>query len=217
MDRPKRPGAAWGQWLPFIAVHVALLGCAGDPGADPRRALADVAAAMQGNLPGVVYDRLSEETRRGISRETFVQRWRELRPEISRQAAAIRRKLDQGTDMTTRATFPSGMSVGLRLEKGRWVITEGVMLAPDLSSPEGAVRALATALDRRNAEGVLRLLTEAARKRVEGGVDDRARNLRQALEGRLTVEGDRARLPYGTGRVLELERRGGSWRIRSLE
>jgi len=204
--------------LPALCLLLGTAGCSGGAGPGPRGALDHLAKAVKANRPASAYHQLSRKVRQSVDPETFARRWSELRPELRREARRIRARLAQGRGMSARATYPSGITVELRLNSGRWVITKGVMYATDLSTPEGVIKALAAAIDRRNGPELLRLLTDRARQRVGERLDRRARSLRQALQGKLKVRGGRASLSYGAGKVLEMERdREGGWRIRSLE
>lgn len=106
---------------------------------------------------------------------------------------------------------------------------------PDLSDPEGVVRAYVLALDEGRPERAWDLLTTGARAGItrdefirRASAEGRPRDARVAIE-RTTVEGETARVelsrtyevsgglfgssPYTSTSTVRLEREGGAWRI----
>ena len=202
--------------LAIAALLVAGCGSAAAP-SHPREAVQTYLRAIRARDAGAAYALLSSTQQAAMSREEFIQAVRGSRAELDAQARALSRLGSR--DVTAVAEVPSGdgESASLVLESGQWRLAGGVAEAYGLRSPQQALRSLRRALERRSYDALMRILARRSRSQI----DDEARRLVDALRDAETLEvvvdGDRARVEYEPGHVIELLREDGEWRVLDLE
>jgi len=72
-------------------------------------------------------------------------------------------------------------------------------------------------VDDQNLQAALGLFSAAARQGLEADLRRRMRNVREALDSQLEVNGDSAELRYGASGRIRLIRDNGRWRILRLD
>ena len=77
--------------------------------------------------------------------------------------------------------------------------------------------ALVLALEQQNLQAGLALLSTPARLRLKGELKRRVQKIKEALDARLEVKGDSAKLRYGSGGKIQLYRENGQWRILEID
>lgn len=123
--------------------------------------------------------------------------------------------------------YPDGTALELRREEGRWRVVAGPMPLPLQDTPLNAVRTFLFA-----ARGHLELLRDLLPEEAQGRyrtdavlarrleqIQPRVRVLRDHFSRRLPVhlEGDRAWIPFASGRRVRLVRQKDRWRILDLD
>jgi hypothetical protein len=199
---------------------VALLLCGCGGGATPSHPSTAIQAylrAVRSNDADAAYALLSSTQQASISKEEFTRAFRENRGELDDQARALSRLGARDMTAVGEVTYGDGESAALVLEPGGWRLSGGVAEAYSLRSPQQALRSLRRALERRSYDALMRILARRSRSQV----DDEVRRLVDALHDaenlEVVVDGDRARVEYEPGHVIELQREDGEWRILDLD
>lgn len=207
-----------GRWGGTVLSCALLVGCgaAGAP-PHPQDAVRAYLAAVRAHDADAAYALLSTTQQAAISKEEFVRAFRENRAELADQVNALSRLGPRDVVAVGEVTYGDGESAALVLEGGDWRISGGVAEAYSLRSPQQALRSLRRALERRSYDALMRILARRSRSQV----DDEVRRLVDALHDaqnlEVVVDGDRARVEYEPGHVIELLREDGEWRIVDLD
>lgn len=197
-----------------VAILVlALSGCAARRGPDPTSVLIAYAAAVERDDPRAAYALLSERVRDQVSEREFLERWRATQTERRAQAAALRAAAAARRFTTGAQVDSGGRSSLLVLESGGWRVVAPRRTETGARTPEEAVRRFVEALERRDADALLRLLAEPLRSTVERELAERLAKLKATVGKPIPTEGDRARLRYDPRYHLELQRENGQWRV----
>ena len=193
-----------------VALGVLLLGsgCARHQ-PTPADTLALLASAIEHDDPHAAWLLVARSTR--PREEEFARVWRATRPEQAARAEALRAAEAPRQRARVRAT--DGKIVALAHEPAGWRLIAPGSGESVPATPEEALRRFVDALERRDMETLLALLSDPLRGLVERELSERAAGLRQLLGQKLTIEGDRVRVPYGGRHYLQLERGLSGWRI----
>lgn len=198
----------------------ALLWCGCGGAARPPQPQSVVQAylqAVRAHDADAAYDLLSTTQQAAVSREEFTRAFRENRAELDDQARALSRLSGRDIVAVGEVAYGEGDSAALMLERGEWRISGGVAEAYSLRSPQQTLRSLRRALERRSYDALMRILARRSRSQV----DDEVRRLVDALHDaenlEIVVDGDRARVEYEPGHVIELQREDGEWRLVDLD
>ncbi len=202
----------------FLAFASLLLGCGGPASSKARSdLLGRYVAAIEKDRPDDVYRMLGAEQRKGMSRQTFRRRWQGVRAELLAQAGALKQGAAEQGGSDARVIAPSGAEFWLSANGSRWRISRGYPQAPRLTTPRETILALLRAVDDQNLQAALGLFSAAARQGLEADLRRRMRNVREALDSQLEVNGDSAELRYGASGRIRLIRDNGRWRILRLD
>ncbi len=207
-------------------------GCSGTSGAPraPQDALREYAQALEAGKTRQAYDLLSSEARATLSYERFD----ELAKSSPDQAKKLSAAVDAGpadTRITALVTAPDGESLLLVLEDGQWRLDESAVDPYSQTSPRAALYSFVRAFKQNRYDVLLRLAPgedrgalspDALREAWQGERKTELQRLIAALEAALPstpieVEGDRARMSYGTAGEAVLIREGGLWKIEELK
>lgn len=191
-------------------------GAAGAP-AHPNEAVKAYLRAVRAHDADAAYALLSSTQQAATSREEFAQAFRDSRRELDEQAQALSRLGPGDVSAIGEVAYGDGESASLVLERGQWRIAGGVAEAYGLRSPQQALRSLRRALERRSYDALMRILARRSRSQIDDEVRRLVDALRDAENLEVVVDGDRARIEYEPGHVIELQREDGEWRVVDLD
>jgi hypothetical protein len=168
------------------------------------------------------YSLLTDDVRKEISYDAFAALWKEQKVERQQQAQALEQDLRGGADLGERAkvSFPDGKALSLHRQSGSWRLELPLLSRTHAATPHIAVEVFAEALNGRNYDAVMHILTARRREGIGRQVDDfvasLARHLADAKHKIAFVGKDRAELQWDDGQmqykvVLRLE--GEEWRV----
>lgn len=204
-----------------------LAACASGARAEsPRDALDAYAVALKEGDVEAAYSRLSEDAKKSITFEAFARMVRENPRETLEIAESLGRQTEPPRVVAT-VTSPSGESILLVYEGGRWRVDASAIDLYSQATPEEAVRSFLRAFKNQRYDVLLRFVPDAMRdgltadklkKEWQGEQRDEMEHVTQALAtalptARVELIGDRAIMEYGTSGTLELVREHGLWRI----
>ncbi|MBW2464634.1 MAG: hypothetical protein JRH11_23505 [Deltaproteobacteria bacterium] len=185
-------------------------------GNPPADALVAYVAALESEDAAAVHALLTEELQQELSidevRELMADNHDELADqgaEISRGASLVRASADQ--------PLHGGETARLVREEGGWAIDGGVISAPGLGTPMATVLALRRALQRQSLPGVMRVLAREPRAELEAEVTRLLEETEDPLDLEIEVRGNRAKVRTTGGRLINLVREAGEWRIVDIE
>ena len=185
-----------------------LLGCAGAGKNGPQVTLRHYIAAIQSDRPEQAYELLDARVRRQVSKNAFVRRWRALRGELLVQAQQLEATLDRPPEIRARVGYGAALRPRLVFVDNQWKINEDVT-TPQTTTPVEALRAQIQAMEQQDYQGLVRLLSTAART----GLKDRLEKLKKGIHLEIEVTGNRARLQYDPQYKIELRKEEGQWKI----
>ena len=203
-------------------VGLLLYGCASQP---PSQTLRSYAQALEEGDADRAWALLSEDYRRGLSREGFARALREDREEVRRIALDLRAAAER-VHLHARVRYGEGEAIELVFEDGRWKLRRDPLDFYGQATPREALRSFLRAIERRRWDKVLRFVpqrwqggmtVESLRRDWEGPRKDEiaslVRTLRAHLLDPIDEQGDQARMPYGPSAAVEFIREGGAWKI----
>jgi len=216
-------------WLPIL---LAVAGCAGGQASakDPSEALRAYANALESGKIDEAYAMLSEEARREISLDAFRRMATESPAEVREIARAMSRPASAPV-VTATISSPSGESLLLVYESGRWKVDGSAIDLYAQTSPRQSVTAFVRAFERKRFDILMRFVPDSKK----AGLD--AAKLKEAWEGpqRQDIErivnavksalptatfeevGDRATMPFGAVGTVQLLREHGAWKIEAFD
>lgn len=202
------------------------LGCGGNPvkkSMPPAgTGVEQYIAALRSDDPAKAYSLLSSEVKQELPFEEFAIQWRESAAERKDQALALEEGLRGRRDLGERAklVYGNGKTVYLARQNGRWRLDTAVVARVHAGRPHDAVAIFAEALDKRDYEAILRVLTQRRRDGIGQEVDRFVKSLleyiqsdRSAIE---TIGKDRAEMRWDDGKRsyrIVLRKEGDEWRI----
>lgn len=196
----------------LLGLLLVLPACGGSS-SGPDQVVRQYIAAINANRPEQAYSLLDAKTRRQVSKNQFVNRWNQARAELKDQAALLRAGLDKPFQIRAHVEYAQGAVSDLSYVDGRWRIKEGITIKLQTATPEDAVRAFIQAVEQRDYETVMQLLSRSAREVIEREINDRVSRAKAALKQQIEVTGNKARVQYGPSDKLELIKEDGQWRI----
>jgi hypothetical protein len=230
--RPARSIGVPSLVLPVVAAVLGGVpaGCGGlQARGDPQSTLHAYARALEQGRGEEAYGYLSDDARRGVSREAFLR----MVKDDPEGVADIGKALDRPTvpaQVTATVTTPSGQDLHLVLEKGVWKVDAASIDLYAQDTPRHAITGFVRAVERRRYDIVMRFVPEAHLQGLdatklkatwEGTDKDEIAQVVLALKHALpsaTIEetGDRAAMPYGTG-TIQLVREHGLWKVETFD
>lgn len=202
--------------LGACAASLALSACGGAGVPDPKDAVRSFADAAARGDADAIYDMLSDDARKQLTREQVKRLVAEQKGEL-----AERSKLFVGDDAKLKAhaemRWADGETASLALEDGRFRVSGADAVPVGARTPEQALDVLRRVLARRSFAGLLRVLTPQTRSAIEA-------NLRSLVEGLenpegldVAVNGDKATVNVPGGHVVRLRKDGGVWQVEEFE
>ena len=182
----------------------------------PSRAVQRLVRAVRSDNPARLYALLSDEARESIDRERFEALWLQNRAELLDLAEALERTTAK-PEAYARQSLAGDERVVLVLEQGRWYVEGGVLDAVALRTPLDAVAALRRALQRRDLESFLHLLSRSRRLAWQATLDAVIEQTGDPLDMEVEIQGDRATVRTTGGTVIHLLQEAGRWKVSDLE
>ena len=168
------------------------------------------------------YAALSETTRRSLPEPAFVAAFARHELERAQQVKALDVAVTRPAGVITRARVPLGDDLAAQLvrEADGWRLEAPLLVGGRSETPGAAIGRLAAALEARDVDAALRLLTDTRRASVGELLDRLARGLAARAATQTEVTGDRARVKWHDGKSgwkLELRRENGEWRVDDID
>jgi hypothetical protein len=183
---------------------------------DPSPTIDAYAEALEKGDADALYDMMSEESRRAISREELTRVLREQKRELSEHATEVRAD-DRALSARAELRYDDGEVVSLDLEDGHFRVTAADALPAGAKTPAQALGQLRRVLARRSYAGLMRVLSPRTRAAVE-------RDLRSLVDGltdpdslEIDVVGDAATVEVPGGHQVKLRREDGVWHVDDFE
>jgi len=208
--------------IPGLVAVALLIGCGGAAKHEPR-ATTGVRAyveALRADDARAAWNLLSEQARSGMTFDEFQSAWRQSTAERKRQAAEMEEGLKGEPDVaeTAQVTYPDGKVVSLHHDEGTWRLDSGLVSRTVAHSPLDAIDIFADAVDRRDFNSVMTILTERRRDGINRFVSDFASSLRKqkSAEGISFMGKNRAELKWdenGMQYKVILIRENDEWRV----
>jgi hypothetical protein len=192
---------------------LALAGCVSGAVPDPSATLSAYAAAVARDDAHAAYGLLAASVRARLPEAEFTARWRATVAERRQHAEALRRAAGEHRWRQTAHVESAGRVSPLVRETAGWRVDAPRRIEVGAATPEEALRRFVQALEDRNLDGFLRLLSEPLRQSIERELGERLTRLKAALGKPVTVEGERARVRYDPRYHIDLQRENGQWRV----
>lgn len=196
----------------------------------PHETLRTYAQDLEAGKIDDAYMLLSDEARREISLEAFRRMVQESPAEMKEIAQTLSRPASPA-NVTATVTTPSGETLLLVYESGRWRVDSSAINLYSQATPRQAVQAFVRAFDRGRYDVLMRFVPDAKKP----GLD--AAKLKETWEGAqkqdiqrtvaavksalptatFEVVGERATMPFGAGGTVQLVREHGVWKIEDFD
>ncbi|MGE0550242.1 MAG: hypothetical protein AB7O24_05870 [Kofleriaceae bacterium] len=208
-----------GRYL--VAGWLTLAACGGAGG--PRSPAADgvraYVAALKSNDPREAYDLLSSDARRQMSYDEFALRWKQSDKERAWQIEVLEQSLKGNPDVGERAiiSFADGKLVQLERDDKTWRLESELVSRSRAKRPRDAIRLFADAIEQRDLNGVLGMLTQRRREGLTREVEGFVAGIGKRINDRIDEFGtDRAELRWdenGLRYRIVLRKENDEWRI----
>lgn len=213
---------------PFVAMLL-LAGSCAQRAAAPADSLEAYAAALERKDHAAAYAMMSAGYRREVSWDEFARQAAAHAAELAEDARALRAASSRWSERV-EVSPREGERVPLVREGGVWRLDRPPFEPYGQSTPRAALRAFFRAIDNQRYDVLLRLAPARYRAILTvdelkafwqgaGGEASRAnlKELRLALDSRITEEGDEAFMTYGANGQVRFVREDGLWRIENPE
>jgi limonene-1,2-epoxide hydrolase len=192
--------------------------CAGAPSAvpSPSHTVQRFVQAVRSDDATSAYELLGAEAREKKGRDRFDALWKENRQELLELADKLERVAGQPV-ARARQPLAGEQVVVLVLEQGRWYVEGGVLDALALRTPLDAVAAFRLALQRRDLESLLRVLSRSRRVAWEAALDSAVEQTGDPLDLEVEIRGDLATVRTTGGGAIHLQREAGRWKVTDVE
>lgn len=191
-------------------------GCASAAPPDPREAAHAYASAVSSGDADQLYEMLSDEDQRSVSRDQVRALVARDRQELTEYASLVASTASR-TAASAKLRFKDGEQATLLFESGRFRVSSAGSMPGGARSPEEALEQLRRALSRRSYAALLRVLSPQTRAAIERDL----RGLVTVLEksGTLPVQasGDVATVQAPGGHRVKLRREGTVWYVEDFD
>lgn len=173
-------------------------------------------AAARGDSDAI-YEMMSEQGRRTLSREEVRKIVADERAELTDQGKAV---TAPGVVVKSRAKvrFADGEDASLDLdETGTFRIATADALPAGARTPEQALEQLRRVLARRSYAGLMRVLSPATRSAIESDLRSLVVGLEHPEGLEVNVAGDAATVQIPGGHEVKLKREAGVWRVEDFD
>lgn len=210
-----------------LALALGLLAACGGAGRSTPPASPTVrayVAALRADDPRAAYDLMSDDAQDAISFDDFAVQWKEHAAERAAQAAALEDGLRDQPDVGARAnvTLATGAEVPLARDRGSWRVDAALVTPSHASRAVDAFRQFAAAVQARDLEALLGVLTERRRAGLAKQLD----GFFAGIDGHLGKKAqwyqypDRAELRWSTSGLnykIVARKEGEVWRIDDID
>lgn len=168
------------------------------------------------------YALLSHGTRRTLTFDVFQANWQDSRVERQRQAQAMTERLAADTSIVQRAkvVLPDGKTASLVGDGNDWRLETPLLYSARAGTPEDALRHFAVALENRNVEALMRVLTSARRAGLGEALLAFVAGLKTHAGSGIERMGDRATLRWSDGKrrwKITLKKEGDAWHVDDID
>jgi len=201
---------------------LAATACGGSTAKETRatRGVGSYVATLRADDPRGAWSLLSVDARKGMTFDEFEASWKASAAERARQADQMEEGLKGDPDMLERATvtYKDGKTVQLQHDGGHWRLDSGLISRTIARTPLDAIDIFARAIDLRDFQSVMAVLTERRRDGINKFVGEFAVSLRKqkSEEGIQFMGKNRAELAWdenGARYKVTLIREGEEWRV----
>jgi len=213
-----------------LAIGASACGASSPQPKDPSEALRVYSGALEQGRIDEAYGMLSEEARREISLDAYRRMATESPGEVREIARAMTRPSSPPVVTATIST-PSGDSLLLVYESGRWKIDGSAIDLYAQTTPRQAVTAFVRGFERHRYDILMRFVPESKKAGLdaaklkdawEGSQRQDMDRIVQAVKSAMptaTFEevGDRATMPFGAVGTVQLVREHGVWKIEDFD
>jgi hypothetical protein len=210
-----------------IFAIAAMIGCGGGTTQNAASTVTPPAAngveafvtLLRSDDPKPAYELLAADVRGKVSYDEFAIEWKASRAERNHQADALEEGLKGDPNLGERAqlSYPDGRTVNLMREGGQWRMESALVSQGHAGRPHDAVRMFAEAMNARDFDGVMRVLTARRRDGIGDQVSAFTDSMLQHINDKIDLVGkDRAELRWdhdGMRYKIVLRKEGDEWRV----
>lgn len=191
-------------------------GCASSGIPDPTDAAKEYAEAAARGDADAIYEMMSEESRRALSRDEVRTLVRDQKAELTEQAKGLR---GPGVVVKAEASvlYADGEEAGLAVEPDGYRISAADALPAGARTPVQALGQLRRVLARRSYAGLIRVLSPTTRAAIEADLRSLVEGLEHPEGLDVDVQGDVAVVLVPGGHEVRLRREGGEWHVENFD
>lgn len=211
----------------LLLTSARLSACAAAPASQPAAAegFQLYIDALNDDDARTAYELLSAELRADMTFQQFAALWKASEQERRAQVRSLESTVEAAPTLGERAhiRYPDGKTVHLTRDPDGWRLEHELVSRTRATRPHDAVEIFSAALEERNYDRIMRILTERRRRGIASQVEAFTAGLRQHLtEGQeeiYLVGRDRAELKWinkGVQYKIVLRRESDEWRVDDL-
>lgn len=220
----------WPQALLVVVGCLATAACGGDPA---RRSTPPASQGVEAFVevlrnddPAPAYALLADDLKRDLDYETFATQWKQTATERIARAKRLTHQLETENALgeQARVVYPDGQTVHLSREGRKWRIDEAIVSQYNAGRPHDAVSLFAQALENRDFDAVVQMLTSRRREGIGAQVESFVQSLNERLRSADNmvelIGSDRAEMRWNDGRKrykLILRKEGEAWRVDDIQ
>lgn len=196
---------------------VAVSGCAAHA-PPPQQTVEAWIDAVQREDAEAAWDLLDDSARQGMTRDSFDAFFKKHHAELVVRANQLQARADQATArVEAQLPLDPQHTLALRHSDAGWRLASVDPDGLQQHTPRDTLASFVGALDARDLDTLLALMSEERRVGLLGELDLLREQIARHLDQDLVTRGDRAVLQLDGGDRLLLVRRDGRWHIESLE
>lgn len=200
---------------------LSLIAACGGPGGPSGKAADGVKAylaALKSDDPKDAYNLLDNVTRRRVTYDEFARQWKAGAKERAWQVAELEKSLKGNPDVGERAlvSYSDGKLVQLEREGEVWRLESELVSRSRAKRPRDAIRLFADAVQQRDINGMLGVLTTRRREGIAKQVEGFVAGIGKHVNGPLEELTDRAELRWDEGGIryrIVLKKEDDEWRV----
>jgi hypothetical protein len=194
----------------LVPLALLAIGCSQPALPAPATALEAWRKAVERDDPHSAWLLLSAESRAKTTETAFAGEWRATAEERRAQSDALKNATAAHQEAEVVA---GGRVTRLERESEGWRLESPHASEPGARGPDEALRRFVRAVEERNFDAFLRLLSAPMRALVERELSDRLAGLRTVVGKPIAPEGNRATVRYGSRYHIDLVEENGQWRV----
>ncbi len=192
------------------------MACVDREPADPRSVVREYRAAVERRDAQALHAMLTQRDRERLGRSGVRERLIEGGGEVQNSAVAVSSS-DAVVRVEAEFTTPRGVPVSVVTQRGGYHVGAAGALPPRPVSPEQALALLRDALERRDYERLLRILSGASATSLEEELTSIADGLEDIDRLDIRVDGAAADVIVPGGHRVRLRREGDVWKVEDFE